>query len=115
MFDTEFVLQNGTNVENIVKCIGDVIDENAMIKKVEETLLDFALQYMDSHRDRQVIKGIIAELTNVSFVAKLQGIQSRKGTRNAIKSLHSHLTSNIRVTSQIVTNDVTALQLYKLG
>ena len=119
MFGTAFLLQNGTNVQNIVKCLGDAIVEEVVIKKkVERTLQDFkvALQYMDSHRDKQVIKGLIAELTNVSFVAKLQGIQSRKGIRNATKSLHSYLTSyaNIRATSQIVRNDLTAMQQYKL-
>ena len=96
MFGTAFfILTSSTNVQIIVKCLGDAKDEEVVIKKVERTLQDFkvALQYMDSHRDRQVIKALIAELTNVSSVAKLQGIQSRKGTRNATKSLHSHLTS----------------------
>ena len=38
-----------------------------------------ALRYMDSHRDRLVLKGLVAELTSVWFASKLQGLVSRKG------------------------------------
>lgn len=74
------------------------------------------LKYLDSHRDRQVLKALIADLTSTNFTAKLQGVKSRKGTRNAIKSLPSHLLqySDIRATSQIVRSDMTNVQQFKL-
>ena len=121
MYGRAFVIQNSSNVQNIVKCLSDAIDEETVIKKrVEERLqtglFKLSLQYMDSHRDRQVLKALVAELTNTKFVAKLQGIQSRKGVRNATKSLHSNLKlyANLRTTSQTVRSDLTTVQQYKL-
>ena len=63
-----------------------------------------------------MLKALVAELTNTKFVAKLQGIQSRKGVRNATKSLHSNLKlyANLRTTSQTVRSDLTTVQQYKL-
>ena len=71
---------------------------------------------MDSHRDRRVIKALIAELTNISFASKVQGIQSRKGTSSATKSFKSDLLhyQQIRITSLVVRNDLTNAQQYKL-
>ena len=39
-----------------------------------------ALEYADTPRDKQLIKGLIAELTSITFTAKLQGIESQQGT-----------------------------------
>ena len=71
---------------------------------------------MDTHRDRQVLKGLMVELTNISFVAKLQNIQNRMGTRNASNSFLSNLKlyETIRKTSQIVRSNLTNVQQYKL-
>ena len=46
---------------------------------------------MDTHRDRQVVKALFAELTSVKFTAKLQGLQSRQGTVAAKTALASSL------------------------
>ena len=63
------------------------------------------LQYLDTHRDRQVMKVLIVELTNVRFASTLQ---SRRGTTKAIKSLESRLGyyEEIHTTSQMVRNDL---------
>ena len=63
-----------------------------------------------------MLKALVAELTNTKIVAKLQGILSRKGVRNATKSLHSNLKlyANLRTTSQTVRSDLTTIQQYKL-
>ena len=44
-----------------------------------------ALEYMDTHRDRQVLKGVMASLTSTKFAAELQGISSRQVTASARK------------------------------
>ena len=87
-----FVIQNSSNVQNIVKCLSEAIDKETVIKKrVEEGLqtglFKLLLQYMDSHRDWQVLKALVTKLTNTKFVAKLQGVE--KGVRNATKSLQT--------------------------
>ena len=46
---------------------------------------------MDSHRDRQVVKALLAELTSINFSAKLQGTHSRQGTSAATRSLRTNL------------------------
>ena len=67
---------------------------------------------MDTHRDRQIVKAIFAELTSVSFATKLQGVKSRQGTTNVIKSIPSQLQryKEIKTTSQVVRNDMTLSQ-----
>lgn len=71
---------------------------------------------MDTHRDQQVLKELITELTNISFMAKLQGIKSMMGTRNASRSLFPNLSryAMIQQTSQVVRNDMTNQQQYQL-
>ena len=64
------------------------------------------LQYTDTHRDKQVLKALIAEVSKVAFTAKLQGLQSGHGTRNAKQNVHNNLEKYlvIQTTSQIVRN-----------
>ena len=75
-----------------------------------------SLKYMDSHRDRRVVKALIAEVTSIRFASHVQGIQSRKGTTNATKSFKSDIIhyQHVRMTSQVVRNDLTNVQQYKL-
>ena len=42
-----------------------------------------ALEYMDTHRDRQVLKAVMASLTSTKFAAELQGLSSPQGTASA--------------------------------
>ena len=120
MFDTAYLTENSTNLATITTSIRSTIDVEHIVKeKVQDHLNDVfptALKYLDSHRDRQVLKALFAELTNISFAARLQGIKSRKGTRNAIKSVKAHLLhyTYLRSTSQIVRNDMTTMQQHQL-
>ena len=68
-----------------------------------------ALQYMDTHRDRQVLKMIMASLTSVRFAGTLQ---TRNNKRKVTAALHKY--SGIKQTSQIVRNDLTNVQQYQL-
>ena len=65
------ILASSSQTDNLVKAAV----ENRLKEKFPQIL-----KYLDSHRTRQVLKAIIAQLTNTSFTARLQGIKSRKGT-----------------------------------
>ena len=61
------------------------------------------------------MKVFLAELTNTSFAARMQGLRSRKRTRAAMTAFKSNLHeyTNIRSSSQVVRNDMTNSQQYK--
>ena len=67
------------------------------------------IQYIDTPRDKQVVKALVTELTNIIFAARMQGVKSRQGTTTAKKSLHAQLShyKKICTTSQMVRNDLT--------
>ena len=122
MFHTAYLIENSTNLPAIFSFISNTVNNNAecLVKQeIDEHIKQFfpkALRYMDSHRDRRVVKALLAELTNIiSFASKVQGIQSRKGTASASKSFKSELLhyQHIRITSQVVRSDLTNVQ-YKL-
>ena len=120
MFNMAYLTQNTLNLTAVISSITSVINFEDVVKSsIQDQLKEKfpqMLKYLDSHHDRQVLKALIADLTSTNFTAKLQGIKSRKGTRNAVKSLPSHLLqySNIRATSQIVRSDMTNVQQFKL-
>lgn len=68
------------------------------------------------HRDRQVVKALLAERTRVKFTAKLQGLQRRQGMSSAKATVRSNLKnySDIAMTPQIVRNDLTNMQQYSI-
>ena len=72
MFGRAFLIQNSSNVQNIVKSLSNTIDKEAIIKEVVEDPLKDSLklwlQYLDSHRDWQMLKALIAELTNTTSI-----------------------------------------------
>ena len=120
MFGVAYVTQNSANLAAITSSIRSTIDVEEITKeRVEDRLkkvIPSALKYLDSHRDRQVLKYLLAELTNISFAARMQDIKSRKGTRAAAKAVPTHLLhySNIKTTSQQVRSDMTNFQQYQL-
>ena len=85
-------------------------------KRAQERLKDTALEYMDTHSDRQVLKAVMAFLTSTKFAAELQGISSQQGTASARKSVVTALEryDDIKRTSQIVRSDLTNKQQYQL-
>lgn len=109
MFNTAYLTQNTTNLTSVISSLTSVIASEELAKStIADQLKEkfpLILKYLDSHRDQQVLKVLTAELTNTNFTAKLQGLKSQKGTRNAANSLSSHLLhySNIRATSREVT------------
>ena len=95
-----------------------IIDDES-IRFAEERLKHLfapTLKYMDTHRDRQILKGLVAELRSTRFASRLQGLHSRKGTSNARRHLNLGLQqySQIRETSQMVRSYLTVLQQYRL-
>ena len=122
LFGRAFIVSNtsGSNIESVVESLKSVINREQIVKEVTEAkLADLfapALQYMDTARDKKVLKALIAELTSVRFAAKLQCIKSRGGTTSAKKTLHSSLKhyQMIRHTSQIVRSDLTNTQQHRL-
>lgn len=121
IFDQAYIIQNseGMDLDYCIKALNDAIDEDMIVKRLEDRLqgvLKDMLRYIDTHRDRQVVKALIAEITNISFTSKLQELQSRRGTRSAKESVRTNLHKNvaIRKTSQIVRNDMTNPQQNQL-
>lgn len=116
-----YLLPNsGGNIEAFVDTIKHTVNkEEILCESIMERLQDTfqtSLKYMDTHRDRQVVKALFAEISSVNFTAKLQGLQSRQGTSSAKATVRSNLKkySDIAVTSQIVRNDLTNVQQYRL-
>ena len=121
IFDTAYLLPNTCgNMECFVNTIqrsvntGQIIRENITDRLKE--LFQSSLEYMDTHRDRQVMKALFAELTSVNFTTKLQGLHSRQGTTSAKKALspNLHKFADIKTSSQTVRSDLTTLQQHRL-
>jgi len=112
-----YLIENtGSQIPSLLDTISSMIDEESIINKhTEERLQEIfsdALQFLDTARDRQVLKGILAHLTSINATTKLQGLKSKKGTRNAVRVLNSNVNKfrNIKMTSQIVRSDLTPKQ-----
>ena len=92
MFNTAYLTQNPSNLTSVISSITSVINSKHVVKSTIQDQLKEKfpqmLKYLDSHRDRQVIKALIADLTYTCFAAKLQGVKSRKGTSNTATSHH---------------------------
>ena len=120
MFSRAYIVPNTPSLKEILSSLISISHEEAIVKDfATEHLKDIyapALVYMDSHRDRQVLKGLMAELTNTSFASRLQGLHNRKGTASARKQLASGLQqyADIRRTSQMVRSDLIVVQQHKL-
>ena len=111
----------GSNVLRLLdtlKCLNlpEDIVVNTRVQEHLNVTYGKALEYMDTHRDRQVLKAVMATLTSTQFAAKLQGISSRAGTANAKRSVEAALPifDQIKKTSQIVRNDLTREQQHQL-
>ena len=123
MFGRAYTVQNDNlSVCSVVELIKKVLDthkEDILTRVAAEQLSHLfrpALQYVDTPRDKQVLKGLISELTNTDFTTRLQGIQNRQSTRTAKQKLPILLGQykHICQTSQIVRSDLTVLQQYQL-
>lgn len=86
-----FLVANvGDDVQTALERIDQVCkarDEKAEIKdhikmKIGETFKD-CLEYMDSKRDKDVLKYVISSITNVKAAADIIGVQNRDGVRRS--------------------------------
>ena len=70
---------------------------------------------MDTKRDRDALKALLAHITSMRFAAKLEGRQSRSRVRTAKTSLYNNLVTfkDINKTSLTVRNDMTANQQHQ--
>lgn len=98
-----------------LQTIKNIIPTNEINKTIEEQIGDIykdAIDYMDTKRDRDVLKGLIAKITSIKFASRLGQKRSRTGVRNATKSLNGKLLqySGIVQTSRTVRNDLTCQQ-----
>ena len=89
---------------------------NEVIKERIGALYANSLDYMDTPRDKQVLKGVMSIIANISFASRLEGKVSRYSSRTACKMLPLHIDNykSIKKTSQIVRNDLTNIQQYVL-
>ena len=123
IFETAYLVSHNTNrLKHFIQTIKNIVDteiqgnlNQCVVDRLRE-LIPSSLEYMDTHRDRQVVKALLAELTSINFATKLQGLCSRQGTTTAKRALVSNLKtfSDIKRTSQIARNDLTTLQQYQL-
>ena len=62
------------------------------------------------------VEGIMANLTSINFATKLQGLQSKQFTRRAASVLDERLQKyrSIKVTSQVIRNDMTTEAQHRL-
>ncbi len=121
IFDTGYLLPNtGSKIESFIDAIKSTVNKEDILHKAVSDrlngLVQSSLEYMDTHRDRQVLKSLLAELTSVKFAAKLQGLHSRQGTASAKRALVPNLQkyADIKKTSQLVRSDLTTLQQHRL-
>lgn len=68
-----------------------------------------SLKFMDTKRDRDILKGLFAKATSVNFTAKLQGTQNKTAVMNCRDELCGNLSTfaEIEKTSMIVNNSMT--------
>ncbi len=106
----------GGSVMYVLNTIAESVNKQEIVRKhIEDKLANIypiAIQYLDTPRDREVLRGITVKLTSNKFAAKLECKKSRHATRNAGNMLETRLSQyqNIRQTSQVVRNDMTCKQ-----
>ena len=68
-----------------------------------------SISYVDTKRDRDVLKALFAQATSASFVAKLQGVSNKTSIINAKDELRDHISRyrDIISSSHVVRNDMT--------
>lgn len=89
-------------LEHVTKTIGPIYKDT--------------LEYLDTKRDRDALKGVVSNITSIRFASKLQQRKSRSGHRNSLSSLEGNLGKfqDLKKTSQVVRNDMTPRQQHEL-
>ena len=76
-------------IDSVMKFEADSTDHVALNDRIEKSIGEIygdVIKYMDTKRDRDALKATIPKITSIRFTAKLEGVQSRVGVRNARKS-----------------------------
>ncbi len=91
-----YIMENTGSVSTLLQTLEGTIDTDKVVnQRTQERIggvLKQVLEYAEPPRDKQIIKGLIATVTSIKQAAKLQGIQSRKGSRTAKNQLELGLT-----------------------
>lgn len=119
LFGRAYFIQTShfSSIDVVMKTLKSIANKDDIVREVaKEALSDHfvsSLQYLDSARNRRVVKTLLSQITSVRFTTKLQGIQSRRGTTPEKKIFILHLLST-KAFALLVRNDMTNIQQYKL-
>ena len=119
--DSAYIMPNVQgDIAKFIETVNDTVNSEGVVRDTISKRLAHlvvpSLQYMDTHRDRQVLKALIAELTSVKFTAEVLGFKSRQGVTSAKSAVSHGLARHLEIkkTSQIVRSDLTTRQQYEL-
>ena len=121
IFGKAFVMENhGQKVNGVIDRITKMINiEKIVNDKVLKEIGDIfkqSLNFLDTKRDRDVLKGLFSQATSASFVARLQNVSNKCSIMNARDQLREDITryEDIIKTSRVVRNDMTNAQQSRL-
>jgi 4-hydroxyphenylpyruvate dioxygenase-like putative hemolysin len=117
MFGRAFLMKNhGQNVNELINRFTHIINTKKVLADVIMTeigdIFKQSLCYIDTKRDRDIVKVLFAQATSASFVAKLQGVSNKTSIMNARDELRENINrySDIIETSKLVRNDINEQQ-----
>ena len=104
------VIDQITKMINIKKIVNDKV-----LKEIGNTFKQ-SLNFLDTKRDRDVLKALFLHATSASFVARLQNVSNKCSIVNARDQLREDITryEDIIKTSRVVRNDMTNAQQSRL-
>ena len=121
IYGKAFLIENRSqNVHNVINRISTITNTEKVVNdKIMTAIGDIfkeSINYVDTKRDRDVLKALFAQATSASFVAKLQGVSNKSSIMNATDELRGNINSyrDIISSSQIVRNDMTSEQQHRL-
>lgn len=112
-----FILEN--RLKEVIESMQDILKDKLVFETINIHVSDKigsiykdALKFMDTKRDRDTLKGILAKVTSIRFAACLEGVESRYSVRNAKNSLSGNIVrwNDIIQTSLTVRSDMTSKQ-----
>ena len=96
MFGKAFIMANrGQNVNDLINRFTNMINTEKVVNdKILKEIGDIfkqSLSYVDTKRDRDVLKALFSQATSASFVAKLQGVSNKTSIMNARDELRENV------------------------
>ena len=121
IFGKAFVMENhGQKVNGVIDQITKMINiekivNDKVLKEIGDTFKQ-SLNFLDTKRDRDVLKALFSQATSASFVARLQNVSNKCSIMNARDQLREDIThyEDIIKTSRVVRNDMTNAQQSRL-